>query len=75
MRDRPKITQDMINLYDEYTHITLDRRAYMAKLTALVGSAAAAVGVTSLIEANKASAQIVKPDDPRVKGGAHHLPG
>ena len=25
----PKITQEMINLYDEYTHITLDRRAYM----------------------------------------------
>ena len=29
MIDRPKITQEMINLYDEYTHITLDRRAYL----------------------------------------------
>lgn len=43
MTERPIVTQDMINLYDEYTHITLDRRAYMAKLTALVGSTAAAV--------------------------------
>ena len=22
----PEITQDMINAYDEYTHLTLDRR-------------------------------------------------
>ena len=65
----------MINLYDEYTHITLDRRAYMTKLTALVGSTAAAVGVTSLIEANKASAQIVKPDDPRLKTERVTYPG
>ena len=75
MRDPPKITQEMINLYDEYTHITLDRRAYMTKLTALVGSAAAAAGVTSLMEANKASAQIVKPDDPRLKTERVTYPG
>jgi carboxymethylenebutenolidase len=75
MSERPIVTQDMINLYDEYTHITLDRRAYMTKLTALVGSTAAATGVTSLIEANKASAQIVKPDDPRVKADRVTYPG
>jgi len=63
MTDSPKITQEMINLYDEYTHITLDRRAYLGKLTALVGSTAAAIAVTSLIEADKASAEIVKADD------------
>ena len=26
MTERPKITQEMIDLYDEYTHLTLDRR-------------------------------------------------
>ena len=36
----PKITQEMIDLYDDYTHITLDRRAYFKKLTALVGTTA-----------------------------------
>ena len=66
--DVPKITQEMINLYDEYTHITLDRRAYMRKLTALVGTTAAATAVTDMIAGNKAAAQIVKADDPRVKG-------
>ena len=63
----PKITQEMIDLYDDYTHITLDRRAYIARMTALVGSTAAATAVTSLIEADKAAAQIVPANDPRVK--------
>src|SRR5262245_1675204 len=71
----PQITQEMINLYDEYTHITLDRRAYLAKMTALVGSTAAATAVTSLIEADKASAQIVEPDDPRLKTERVTYPG
>ena len=26
---RPAITQAMINAYDEYTHLTLDRRGFM----------------------------------------------
>lgn len=75
MSDRPKITQEMIDLYDDYTHITLDRRAYMARMTALVGSTAAATAVTSLIEAGKASAQIVKADDPRVTTERVTYPG
>jgi len=41
---RPQITQEMIDLYDEYTHITLDRRAYLARMTALLGSTAEHVG-------------------------------
>src|SRR5262245_466400 len=75
MSSTPKVTQEMINLYDEYTHITLDRRAYMTKLTALVGTTAAATAVTSMIEADQASAQIVKSDDPRVKAQMVKYPG
>jgi carboxymethylenebutenolidase len=67
MTDRGKITQEMIDLYDEYTHITLDRRAYLGRMTALLGSTAAAVAATSLIEADQAAAQIVPANDPRVK--------
>jgi carboxymethylenebutenolidase len=72
--DTPKITQEMINLYDDYTHISLDRRAYMTKLTALVGSTAAAATVTDMIAGNKAHAQIVKFDDPRLKGAMVKYP-
>jgi carboxymethylenebutenolidase len=38
----PNITQAMIDAYDEYTHLTLDRRRFMEKLTKLAGSGAAA---------------------------------
>ena len=41
----PKITQAMIDAYDEYTHLTLDRRRFMDKLTKLAGSAAAAAAI------------------------------
>lgn len=79
MTDRPqitpKITQEMIDLYADYTHITLDRRAYLARMTALVGSTAAATAVTSLIEADRAAAQIVPPNDPRVKAERITYPG
>jgi carboxymethylenebutenolidase len=75
MTDPPKITQEMIDLYDEYTHITLDRRAYLGKVTALLGSTAAAVAATSLIEADRAAAQLVPEGDPRVRAERVTYPG
>jgi carboxymethylenebutenolidase len=62
----PEISQDMIRAYDEYTHVTLDRRAFMEKLTRLAGSAAAAAVIAPLIAANSAQAAIVAPDDKRI---------
>lgn len=68
MTGTPKITQAMIDAYDEYTHLTLDRRGFMAKLTKLAGSGAAAAAIAPLIGANAASATMVASDDPRVRG-------
>jgi carboxymethylenebutenolidase len=62
-----EITQAMIDAYDEYTHLTLDRRALMRKLTALAGSGAAAAVVLPMLAADKASAAIVDPADSRIK--------
>ena len=67
MNERPKITQEMIDLYDEYTHVTLDRRAFMQKLAQLTGSAAAAAAIAPLIGADKAQAAIVAAGDARLK--------
>ena len=67
MNERPKITQEMINLYDEYTHLTLDRRGFMEKLGKLAGSGAAAVAIMPMLASNYANAQIVPVDDPRLK--------
>ena len=67
MNDMPRITQEMINLYDEYTHVTLDRLGFLDRLTALVGSPETARSIAALIEANKASAAIVPDSDTRLK--------
>jgi carboxymethylenebutenolidase len=63
----PKITQEMILAYDEYTHLTLDRRQFIEKLTRLGGSGAAAAAIAPLLMSNYAKAQVVAPDDPRLR--------
>ncbi|MGN6303751.1 MAG: dienelactone hydrolase family protein [Mesorhizobium sp.] len=66
--DKPLITQAMIDAYDEYTHLTLDRRGFMDRLTRLAGSGAAAAAIMPLLAANSASAAQVAADDKRIKG-------
>ena len=75
MNDMPKITQEMVNAYDDYTHLTLDRRDFMQKLTKLTGSAAAAAAVVPMLEASKAKAAIVAEDDSRIKAEMTTWPG
>lgn len=66
MAERIEITREMIRLYDEYTHMTLDRRGFLEKLKAAAGSAAAAAAIVPLLEADQARAAIVAPDDDRL---------
>jgi carboxymethylenebutenolidase len=75
MSARPTISLEMIKLYDDYTHITLDRRGFMEKLTKLTGSAAAAAAIVPLLQASKAAAAIVAADDPRLKAEMITYPG
>ena len=65
--EKPIVTQAMINAYDDYTHLTLDRRGFMEKLTKLAGSAGAAAAIAPLLAANKASAEVIPADDGRVE--------
>ncbi|MCX5495170.1 dienelactone hydrolase family protein [Kaistia dalseonensis] len=62
----PAITQEMINLYDEYTHLTLDRRGFMDKLGRLAGGSAAAAAIVPMLAADKAHAAVFAPDDARI---------
>ena len=70
-----KITPEMIRLYDEYTHVTLDRRKFMDRLGRLAGSTAAAAAIAPLLEANYAQAAIVAEGDARVKAAKIEFPG
>src|SRR5258707_784826 len=74
-KSAPKITQEMIRLYDDYTHVTLDRRDFMQKLSALAGSAAAAAAIAPMLGASKAKAAIVAEDDARLKAETITYPG
>ena len=56
-----------IRLYDRFTHDGMDRRDFMARLTRLAGSAAAANALLLGIAASPAAAAIVPPDDPRLE--------
>lgn len=73
--DKPIVTQAMINAYDEYTHLTLDRRRFMEQLTKLAGSGAAAAAIAPMLAANSAQAAIVAEDDKRVKSEDITYPG
>ncbi|HYM99621.1 MAG TPA: dienelactone hydrolase family protein, partial [Aestuariivirgaceae bacterium] len=75
MNEPVKISQEMIRLYDEYTHLTLDRRDFINKLIRLTGSAAAAAAIVPLLEANQARAAIVAEDDARLKTETVSYPG
>lgn len=69
------INQQIIDLYDEYTHAPLDRRVFLSRLAQLVGSTAAAAALVPLLEANQACAAIVQPDDPRLETQRLTYPG
>ncbi|MQU73270.1 dienelactone hydrolase family protein [Sinorhizobium medicae] len=73
--NKPVITQAMIDAYDEYTHLTLDRRRFMEKLTALAGTAAAAAAIAPMLAANSAKAEIIAETDERIKGEDITYPG
>ncbi len=46
------MNQEIINLYDEYTHMPLSRFEFLKKLILLTGSTAAALAVLPLLESN-----------------------
>ena len=75
MSERIVVTQDMIRLYDEYTHLTLDRRGFMEKLAKLAGSGAAATAIVPLIEARPAQAAMVEATDSRLDTSTVEFPG
>lgn len=55
--------QQIIHLYDEYTHKPLPRSEFLKKLAILVGGTAAAMAILPMIELNYANAATVAIDD------------
>jgi carboxymethylenebutenolidase len=55
--------QQIINLYDEYTHKPLTRQEFIRRLSLLAGSTAAAMNLLPLLEVNYAHAAVTPGDD------------
>lgn len=61
------VDRRIIALYNEYVHTALPRRAFLERLTKIVGGTAAALAVLPLIEPNYAQARQVEPEDERLR--------
>lgn len=62
----PPLRQEILDLYDEYTHRPLDRRTFLDRLAVMAGGTAAAAALLPLLENNYAHAQMVAADDARL---------
>jgi carboxymethylenebutenolidase len=59
--------QEIISLFDEYTHKPLKREVFLERLTKMVGGTAAAMAILPLLEGKTAHAQQVAENDPDLK--------
>lgn len=66
--------QELIDLYDDFTHDRIGRREFLDRLALLAGGAAAASAVLSQIAPNYALAAVVTEGDPRVTAERVQVP-
>jgi carboxymethylenebutenolidase len=71
MMDDERIKARAIALYDRFTHGAQDRRSFMASMTRLMGSAAAARMAVAAIAASPAAAAMIAEDDKRLNMKDH----
>lgn len=57
------MNQEIINLYDEYTHKPLTRKDFLRRLALLTGSTAAAISILPMLDLNYAKAATVPVND------------
>jgi carboxymethylenebutenolidase len=57
------MNQEIINLFDEYTHKPLTRSDFMTRLAKIAGGTAAAIAILPLLEVNYAHATTIAEDD------------
>ena len=57
------MNQQIINLYDEYTHLPLSRQEFLSRLAKLAGGTAAAMALLPMLEINSAKAATLAADD------------
>jgi carboxymethylenebutenolidase len=66
---------EAIDLYNEYIHGDMPRRAFLQRLAGIAGSAAAASTLLAALEPNYAWGQQLAEDDPRLEAAYVEYPG
>src|SRR5262249_7349670 len=66
LRGSTSMDQNIINLYDRFTHGGMNRREFLDRLAELAGSTAAAAALLPLLQNDYAQAAIVAADDSRL---------
>jgi carboxymethylenebutenolidase len=69
------MNQQIINLFDEYTHAPLPREEFLRRLAKLTGSMAAALAILPMLEVNYAHAQTIPDQDERISTERITYPG
>jgi len=69
------IDQRVIDLYDEFTHGTMERRDFFARMARLTGGAVAATAVITALTSDYARAQTIAESDPRITTQTVPIPG
>jgi carboxymethylenebutenolidase len=69
------VDQKIIDLYDDFTHGGMNRRAFLDRLAALAGSTAAATALLPILTNDYAHAQTVEEADPRIATRMVDIPG
>jgi carboxymethylenebutenolidase len=59
--------QEIINLYDEYTHKPLARDVFLKRLAIITGSMAMALSIAPMLESNHAKAATIREDDEEIE--------
>ncbi len=63
------MNQEIIDLYDDYTHGPMERRVFLKRLAGLAGGVAAANALFPLLEGAGAEAAMIDENDGRLKAG------
>jgi len=74
-RNRPPVDPKVVDLYNDYIHGDMPRRAFLKRVLEIAGSAAAATAMIALVEPDWAWGQQIDPGDERLDTGYLEYPG
>jgi carboxymethylenebutenolidase len=70
----PPFSREVLDLFDEYVHGDISRRAFLDRCALSVGGAAAAAATLAMLSPDFANAEVIAPGDKRIRIGEVDIP-